>query len=411
MQRSLFHLVIFALFVMSMLGMQWSLYKRSLTFMAELGMNSQLERRMIGVTRFFFLYLVSAGLISVILGFDSSGSAIIKYMIFYPLIIWLISSFVTFLFIMIKEITVSIIAVSRKYIPYFPKIKVRREINFADRRKFLQSGSLVSLGIAAAPVTTFGYGAIAAKLTPELNEVNIDIHGLPDALQGLKIAQVSDLHTNQFIGESEVERVTGLVMRENPDIIIITGDFVSNSQKYIPICTSGLRGLSAPGGVFGCLGNHDYYTGAAEVRNQMESIGVNILVNSSAVVEVKGEKITIAGIDDLWVGKPDLDSTLRDADKELPLILMSHNPDIFPLSAKYDVDLTLSGHTHGGQVGLKFLGNNYSFVHLVTPFVSGEFKIGSSKLYVNRGIGTVGPPIRLNSTPEITLFSLGRDND
>jgi len=126
--------------------------------------------------------------------------------------------------------------------------------------------------------------------------------------------------------------------------------------------------------------------------------------------EVNGEKITIAGIDDLWVGKPDLDLTVRDADEELPLILMSHNPDIFPLSSKYDVDLTLSGHTHGGQVGLMLMGNHYSFVHLVTPFVSGEFTRGTSKLYVNRGIGTVGPPIRLNSTPEITLFSLGRDN-
>ena len=143
----------------------------------------------------------------------------------------------------------------------------------------------------------------------------------------------------------------------------------------------------------------------------MEGIGINLLVNSSEKLEINGALLSIAGIDDLWVGKPDYDAALRDTDLSSLVILMSHNPDAFPSIARHNVSLTLSGHTHGGQIGLRLLGNHYSFVNLVTPYVMGEFSMGKSKLYVNRGIGTVGPPLRLNSPPEISVITLSnRDN-
>jgi len=392
--------------IISFVGLQWSLYSRMQKFIKEFGMGSADEKRLILLSRVFFIYLISAALFTFLYGFDSNGSALIKYFLYYPLILWNVSSVSMFIFLILRDLVQSTVKIGKWLFKYFERSEDQPDLISSERRKFLQAGSLVSVGLVAAPITTFGYAAFNAKSNPVLNKVTLNLPGLPEGLKGLKIAQVSDLHVNQFIGRSHIEKLTEKISEEKPDIIVITGDFVSNSVKYIPVAGSGLKQLTAPYGVYGCLGNHDYYTGAKEVRKQMESIGMNILLNSSEEIEIKGEKLSIAGLDDLWVGKPDFDAALAATINSDMVILLSHNPDTFPTAANRNVNLTLSGHTHGGQVGVKLLGNHYSFVHLVTPYVMGEFNIGNSKLYVNRGIGTVGPPIRLNSTPEITIFTL-----
>ena len=392
--------------IVSFVGLQWSLYSRMQKFIKEFGTETVDEKRLILISRIFFIYLISAGLFTFIYGFDSNGSALIKYFLFYPLIIWIVSSMLMFIFLLLRDLLQSAIKLGKWLFEYYRRSEEQTELISPERRKFLQAGSFVSIGLVAAPITTFGYAAFNAKSKPVLNKVTLKMPGLPEGLRGLKIVQVSDLHVNQFIGRSHIERLTETISEEKPDIIVITGDFVSNSVKYIPVAGSGLKQLTAPYGVYGCLGNHDYYTGAKEVRKHMESIGINMLLNSSEEIEIRGEKLSIAGLDDLWVGKPDFDAALAATEKSDMVILLSHNPDTFPVAANRNVNLTLSGHTHGGQVGVKLLGNHYSFVHLVTPYVMGEFSIGDSRLYVNRGIGTVGPPIRLNSTPEITIFRL-----
>lgn len=396
--------------IISFIGLQWSLYSRLQNFIKEFGIESSEEKRFILLARIFFVYLISAALFTLLFGFDSNGSVVIKYFLFYPLIIWIVSSISMFLFLILRDLLQLTVKFGRRLFNYLKKSENEPELISSERRKFLQTGSIVSIGLVAAPITTFGYAAIIAKSKPVLNKVSLKIPGLPVGLKGLKIAQVSDLHVNQFIGQYDMEQLTGNISKEKPDIIVITGDFVSNSVKYIPVAALGLKRINAPYGVYGCLGNHDYYTGAKEVRKQMESIGINILLNSSEEIVIRGEKLSIAGLDDLWVGKPDFDAALADTESSDMVILLSHNPDTFPEAANRNVNLTLSGHTHGGQVGVKLLGNHYSFVNLVTPYIKGEFSIGNSKLYVNRGIGTVGPPIRLNSTPEITIFTL-EDSD
>ena len=406
MQLSGVRLLIFIGVIISFLGLQWSLYSRTQKFIKEFGGDPSDEKRLILLVRIFFIYLISSALFSYLFGFDSNGFTIIKYFVYYPLIIWIISSFIIFLFLVTRDLLHLILIFGKRLLNYLQNSENKPELISSERRKFLQAGSLVSIALVTAPITTFGYAAFVAKSKPVLNKVSLKMPGLPPGLRGLKIAQVSDFHVNQFIGQSEIERLTEDISKEKPDIIVITGDFVSNSVKYIPECSSGLKQMTAPYGVYGCLGNHDYYTGAKEVRIQMESIGINMLVNSSEELEIRGEKLSIAGLDDLWVGKPDFEAALINTENSDFRILLSHNPDTFPAAANHNVNLTLSGHTHGGQVGLKLLGNHYSFVNLVTPYVMGEFNIGSSKLYVNRGIGTVGPPIRLNSRPEITIFTL-----
>lgn len=405
----MFRLIAFIILPFALLSLQWVLYSKSVKFIRELKLEVGKEKNLINSSRGIFVYFIAAALVTLILGFDSGGVAAYKYMIFYPLIIWVISSFVISLFFIFRDIVMYLIRTFIRII----NIQKRSisKVELEERRKFLKAGSLTSFGIVTLPLTTFGYAAIAAKSEPIIERIDFELNSMPDSLRGLKIVQISDLHANQFTGQKDVERVTELVNREEPDILLITGDFVSNSPKYIPICAEGLRNISAKYGVFGCLGNHDYYTDPAGVRNQMGAIGINLLVNSSVNLEINGTKIIVAGIDDLWVGKPDYDATFRAVDFSSPLILMSHNPDTFPTIARYDVDLTLSGHTHGGQLGLKLLGNHYSFVNLVTPFVRGKFSIGNSKLYVNRGIGTVGPPLRLNSPPEITVITLNNRNN
>lgn len=405
----MFRLILFVIFPVTLLSLQWVLYAKSVKFIRELKLEVGKEKNLIYFIRGISLYFIAAALVTIILRFDSDGVAAFKYLIFYPLIVWVISSFVISLFFIFRDI---LLVLARTL---FRIINIQKRSNskvgLVERRKFLKAGSLTSLGIVTLPLTTFSYAAIAAKSKPIIERVDLKLNSLPDSLVGLKIVQISDLHTNQFIGQEDVERVTELVNQEEPDIVLITGDFISNSPKYIPICAAGLKDVSAKYGVFGCLGNHDYYTDPVGVRNQMEAIGINLLVNSSEILEIRETKITIAGIDDLWVGKPDYDATLRDTDFSSPIILMSHNPDAFPTIAGYDVDLTLSGHTHGGQIGLRLFGNHYSFVNLVTPFVMGEFSKGNSKLYVNRGIGTVGPPLRLNAPPEISVITLNNQNN
>jgi len=405
----MFRLIVFVIFPIALLSLQWVLYSKSMKFIEEIELEKDKKKKFIYFTRGVFIYLIVAALVTLIRRFDSGGETIIKYMIFYPLIVWVFSSFVISLFFIIRDL---IRTVAEWVIRL---IKVQNRLNpkivLEERRKFLKAGSLSSLGIVALPLTTFSYAAIAAKSEPTIERIDLRLNSLPESLNRLKIVQISDLHVNQFIGQDDVERVSELVNREEPDIVLITGDFVSNSPKYIPICTAGLREIRGKYGLFGCLGNHDYYTDPVGVRNQMEAIGINMLVNSSEHLEIRGTKITIGGIDDLWVGKPDYDATFQDRDLSSPMILMSHNPDAFPTIAGYEVDLTLSGHTHGGQVGLRLFGNHYSFVNLVTPYVMGEFSKDKSKLYVNRGIGTVGPPLRLNSLPEISVITLiNQDN-
>jgi predicted MPP superfamily phosphohydrolase len=192
----------------------------------------------------------------------------------------------------------------------------------------------------------------------------------------------------------------------HPDIVALTGDFIGSSPHFIPACAAALEKLVARHGVFGCLGNHDYWVGAQRVVEALEAAGVHVLRNEAQTLSLQGAQLNIAGVDDPWRGKPDFDQAMSMTNPNAPTIMLCHQPDLFPAVVQRGIDLTLAGHYHGGQVKLQFLGRALSPAHLLSEFVEGLYVRGESLLYVSRGIGITGPPVRLNASPEITLLHL-----
>jgi uncharacterized protein len=167
-----------------------------------------------------------------------------------------------------------------------------------------------------------------------------------------------------------------------------------------------LEKLKARDGVFACLGNHDYWVGAQRVTEALQAAGVEVLRNEARKLSLKGATLNVAGVDDPWRGHADFDRALSMSDPNAPTIMLCHQPDLFPAVVQRNIDLTLAGHYHGGQVKLRFLGMAVSPAHLVSEFVEGLYVQGQAQLYVSRGIGITGPPVRLNAPPEITLLHL-----
>jgi uncharacterized protein len=192
----------------------------------------------------------------------------------------------------------------------------------------------------------------------------------------------------------------------NPHLIALTGDFIGSSAHFIPACAAALEKLEARDGVFACLGNHDYWVGAQRVTEALQAAGVEVLRNEARRLSLKGATLNVAGVDDPWRGHTDFDRALSMSDPDAPTIMLCHQPDLFPAIVQRGIDLTLAGHYHGGQVKLRFLDLEISLAHLVSEFVEGLYIQGRSQLYVSRGIGITGPPVRLNARPEITLLHL-----
>ncbi|MGH7428843.1 MAG: metallophosphoesterase, partial [Candidatus Methylomirabilaceae bacterium] len=160
-------------------------------------------------------------------------------------------------------------------------------------------------------------------------------------------------------------------------------------------------------GSFAVLGNHEHWYGEPEeFVAAFGAEGITVLQNDHRVIETDRGRIAVAGIDDLRVGRPDLERALAGLDPSLPTILLSHRPEIFPRAAARGIGLTLAGHYHGGQVKVELLGFTLSVARLLSPYTEGLYHLGGSRLYVNRGLGTTGTPVRINAPPEITLLHL-----
>jgi hypothetical protein len=167
-----------------------------------------------------------------------------------------------------------------------------------------------------------------------------------------------------------------------------------------------LGGLRAPDGVHGCMGNHDYFTDGEHFARALAGHGLSLLRNRGQVIERDGGCLYLAGVDDTWTHRHDLDRALADKPEGAPVVLLAHDPALFPAAASRGVALTLSGHTHGGQLAVPLAPRRWNLARFLTPFTAGLYRIGDNVLYVNRGLGTTGPPIRLAVRPEITLFTL-----
>ena len=275
------------------------------------------------------------------------------------------------------------------------------------RRAFLGVAGGAAAGLAL-------YAGEVGRHQLELERRTIRIARLPEAFAGYRIAQISDLHIAEYTEPFFIERTIDAVNRLQPDLVLLTGDFVcmgpiikDAAEKYIPVVASLCGKLTCPQR-YGVLGNHDWMVNGDMVRECFGAVGIPILKNQNLSLERGGGRIWLAGLMDALSWEADLDKTApahAAKDKE-PVILMAHEPDILPAVARLNqFDLMLSGHTHGGQVRLPFLPP-LLLPALGKHFIEGHFRLGRTQLYVNRGIGSVGLPFRFRCPSEITEITL-----
>ncbi|MGD1995361.1 MAG: metallophosphoesterase [Anaerolineae bacterium] len=273
-----------------------------------------------------------------------------------------------------------------------------------SRRQFLRR-TLGSLGAAA--LASAGSSVYAHLIEPHwlaLRQVEVNLEGLPAHLEGSKLALLADLHRGPHVTQGQVARAVDLAQAGNPDLILLVGDFVSQSAAFIQSCADELARMQAPGGIYACLGNHDHWTNAERVaRTLAEVAGIEVLRNQALEVN---EGLWLAGVDDVWEQQADLERTLSEVTPDATVLLLAHEPDFADRAAADGrVMLQLSGHSHGGQVHIPLLGPPL-LPYLGQRYPAGLYRIGQMQLYVTRGVGLVAPPVRLNCRPEVTLLTL-----
>jgi predicted MPP superfamily phosphohydrolase len=239
----------------------------------------------------------------------------------------------------------------------------------------------------------------------EVSEHVIPVAGLPDAFRGLRVVHLTDIHHGLYLPLQAVMDAVELSNRLEPDVVALTGDFITYSRSYIDPVAQVLGMLKARQGIFATLGNHDFRVGADAMTRALRRNGVDVLRNHNAILRRGAHSVFVAGIEDLGY-RPDLTRALRGIPAGAPVILLSHNPGIIRRAARQGVSLVLSGHTHGGQLKLPVVGSIYGKPLERTRFKAGLDAMGQTQIYVSRGIGTVVLPVRYRCPAEIPVFHL-----
>jgi len=282
----------------------------------------------------------------------------------------------------------------------------------AARRRFLEQAAVV---VSAAPFVAAGYGLLYERLDVEVAHQRIRLARLPKAFEGFRIAQLSDVHISPFMTADQIRRCATITNKLKADLVVLTGDFLTWDGAAESEVVQALAGLRAPYGVFGCLGNHEIYTKTQDsITGLFAAAGIRILRLERASIQSQGESLNLIGVDFQGRHGPPLppEAYLRGVQQllspETVNILLSHNPNSLDRAAQLGIDLTLTGHTHGGQLALEFIHRGLNLSHSDYPYNRGWYEKGNAQIYVNRGIGTIGFPIRFGARPEITLLELAR---
>ncbi len=278
-----------------------------------------------------------------------------------------------------------------------------------NRRKFLKLAAAAGVAGVAAD------SALIEPNRPRLIRKDIALRRWPERLDGFTIALLSDFHYDRVFSAHPIHTAIEMVNGLRPDLIALTGDFVSvpwfgdpaNGAADAEPCAEALRKLQAPHGLWAVLGNHDVFSDPDRVTSALKAVEIPVLANQSIPIEKDGARFWLTGVDDVIGGSADLPGALHGIPGEEAVVLMAHEPDYADYVAQYPVDLQLSGHTHAGQVRLPFMRPLY-LPEMAKKYVWGLFKIGELTLYTNAGIGTVEIPVRFNCPPEVTLFTLRR---
>jgi predicted MPP superfamily phosphohydrolase len=323
-----------------------------------------------------------------------------------PFLWWATSSLVAFLVVLVFAAVRGVAGAGR--------LLFRKPAHSPARRELLERTAAVAV---AAPFVAGAYGLLYGRLNLEVTAQPIRLPRLPRAFEGFRICQLSDIHIGPFMPAEEIRKYAAIANQQKAEIVVLTGDFVSFDSNTQQPVVDALRGLRAPYGVFGSLGNHDAWAGVEDsITELFRQAGVKILRGTSVPISAHGEQFNLIGVDFQSARRfgpsPPVRNLLGNiqglVEPDRVNILLSHNPDTFPRAAELGIDLSLAGHTHGGQAALEFISPELAPSRFVTPYVAGLFQKAGGQLYVNRGIGTVFVPIRIGAPPEITVYSLTR---
>lgn len=271
------------------------------------------------------------------------------------------------------------------------------------------------MAAAGAAVALGADGFLIEPNLPKVVRQEIALQRWPQRMDGFTVALLSDFHYDPYFSVHPLRAAIGIVNELRPDLIVLTGDFVSippfgnhrDGARDAEPCAQLLRQMRAPYGLSAVMGNHDDETDPSRVTAALRESGIRVLRNQSVPIEKDGTRFWLAGIDDLLGRTADLTATLHGIPSDEATILLAHEPDYADYVASYPVDLQLSGHSHGGQIRIPLLPPLY-LPKLGRKYISGRYQIRSLALYTNPGLGTVAIPMRLNCAPEITLLTLRR---
>jgi predicted MPP superfamily phosphohydrolase len=293
-----------------------------------------------------------------------------------------------------------------------------------SRRRFLTIGCGTLAGGAASCLLAPVYATEVEPRWIEVTRLEVSVPGLPSDLDGFSIAQLSDFHLGRYVKSEQVRRAVEIANSLEPDLIVLTGDFVSGAAKRSAACADELATLGAACGVYAVLGNHDNWTNADLVAANVAAVGITVLRDSVHPIEVGESRLWLLGVEDpgytagffghtfgdfkeAWKEQRQrLAGMLEELPGDEPRLLLIHNPDFTEMLPEGRIDLALCGHTHGGQVRLPFLGSPVVPSFFGNKYAAGLVRGPKTQVYVNRGIGLIAPAVRFNCRPEVTLLRL-----
>jgi predicted MPP superfamily phosphohydrolase len=275
------------------------------------------------------------------------------------------------------------------------------------RRQFLYRAA------ATGTLAITGDAVLMEPNRPRIVRQQFRLSRWPAQMNGFTIVLLSDFHYDPYFSVHPLHAAIPMVNSLHPDLIVLTGDFVSvplignHAEAALDAepCARLLHQMTAPHGLWAVLGNHDFETDPAHVTRALQTESIRTLANQSIAIERNGGRFWLAGVNDVISGTADLGKTLRGIPPGEPVVLLAHEPDFADVACRFPVDLQLSGHSHGGQVRLPLLPALY-LPEMARKYVLGSYRVGKMSLYTNAGLGTVTIPVRLNCPPEITLLML-----
>jgi uncharacterized protein len=274
------------------------------------------------------------------------------------------------------------------------------------RRAFLHT---TQAALLCTPAIVTGYGVFVERVHISLREQDLTFPDLPKDLHGLRLVQIADIHLSPFLSERELARAVDIANETRAHLALVTGDLISTARDPLDLCLRQLSRLRADAGIFGCLGNHEIYANAEDYVEQAGArMGHRYLRLRAQSLKFGQAALNLAGVDYQPSRKPYLVGAERLLAPDAFNVLLSHNPDVFPVAASQGYRLTIAGHTHGGQVRVEILRQDLNFARFFTPYVDGLYRRDESAIFVSRGIGTIGLPVRLGAPPEVNLLRLCR---